>query len=303
MAVGRGGTVVLFGGCAPGTSVRLDTRRAHYEELTLVGAFHHTPALIRRAVELLASRAIDPDAAGDPSHGAGAGERSARDLMERGETHEGAGGSLSDDPSQGDATAMAVGRRWPLARAGPGAPAAAFDPRGDLRPGHDDLRTAGRRRRGEQHRGPPDRQRHLVHHRPRGCPTCSSRRFGSGLLRSALEPGLEGWFQHYLSPNEATAQGAQARGALPSASGFGRLRSRTSRRTAGAGGTSLRVPEIDSAFTFVLEAGAGLSYFVTDTARCQRGLSLPAHLERAHLQPEPGLQLGHRVGGVSFYFK
>src|SRR6266404_5181151 len=37
--VGRGGTVVAFGGCAPGTSVRVDTRRAHYEELTLVGAF------------------------------------------------------------------------------------------------------------------------------------------------------------------------------------------------------------------------------------------------------------------------
>src|SRR5262245_46094262 len=31
-AVGRGGTVVFFGGCAPGTSIRLDTRRAHYEE-------------------------------------------------------------------------------------------------------------------------------------------------------------------------------------------------------------------------------------------------------------------------------
>lgn len=59
-AVGRGGTVVLFGGCAPGTSVRVDTRRAHYEELTLVGAFHHTPGLIRRAVDLLQSRAIDP---------------------------------------------------------------------------------------------------------------------------------------------------------------------------------------------------------------------------------------------------
>ena len=52
--------MVLFGGCAPGTSVRVDTRRAHYEELTLVGAFHHTPAMIRRAVELLASEAIEP---------------------------------------------------------------------------------------------------------------------------------------------------------------------------------------------------------------------------------------------------
>jgi L-iditol 2-dehydrogenase len=60
-AVGRGGTVVLFGGCAPGTTIRLDTRRLHYEELRLVGAFHHTPELIRRAVEWLESEAIVPD--------------------------------------------------------------------------------------------------------------------------------------------------------------------------------------------------------------------------------------------------
>jgi L-iditol 2-dehydrogenase len=60
-AVGRGGCVVLFGGCAPGTVVQVDTRRAHYEELSLVGAFHHTPALIRHAVEALEAGVIDPD--------------------------------------------------------------------------------------------------------------------------------------------------------------------------------------------------------------------------------------------------
>ena len=60
-AVGRGGTVVFFGGCAPGTSIRLDTRRAHYEELALLGAFHHTPGTIRRAVEALQSGALVPD--------------------------------------------------------------------------------------------------------------------------------------------------------------------------------------------------------------------------------------------------
>lgn len=59
--VGRGGTVVFFGGCAPGTTISLDTRRVHYEDLTLVGAFHHTPALIRRAVELLDSDTLVPD--------------------------------------------------------------------------------------------------------------------------------------------------------------------------------------------------------------------------------------------------
>jgi L-iditol 2-dehydrogenase len=83
--VGRGGTVILFGGCAPGTSVRVDTRRAHYEELTLVGAFHHTPAMIRRAVELLESRAIEP--AGLLTHRIGLGQvKEALALMERGET-------------------------------------------------------------------------------------------------------------------------------------------------------------------------------------------------------------------------
>jgi L-iditol 2-dehydrogenase len=53
--------VVFFGGCAPGTTVSIDTRRAHYEELSLLGAFHHTPDLIRRAVELLESGALHPD--------------------------------------------------------------------------------------------------------------------------------------------------------------------------------------------------------------------------------------------------
>lgn len=59
-AAAKGGTVVFFGGCAPGTSIRLDTRRVHYEELRLLGVFHHTPALIRRALELLTTGAVDP---------------------------------------------------------------------------------------------------------------------------------------------------------------------------------------------------------------------------------------------------
>jgi L-iditol 2-dehydrogenase len=83
-AVGRGGTVVFFGGCAPGATVRLDTRRAHYEELTLVGAFHHTPELIRRAVELLEGEVLVPD--GLITHRRGLeGVAEALDLMSRGE--------------------------------------------------------------------------------------------------------------------------------------------------------------------------------------------------------------------------
>jgi len=83
--VGRGGTVLLFGGCAPGTSIRVDTRRAHYEELTLVGAFHHTPAMIRRGVDLLESGAIDPGALLTRRVGL-AQVREALVSMERGET-------------------------------------------------------------------------------------------------------------------------------------------------------------------------------------------------------------------------
>jgi L-iditol 2-dehydrogenase len=83
-AVARGGTVVFFGGCAPGTHVRLDTQRVHYEELALVGAFHHTPEVIRRAVDALESEALVPD--GLLTHRMGLEEvRQALELMARGE--------------------------------------------------------------------------------------------------------------------------------------------------------------------------------------------------------------------------
>ena len=47
----RGGVVNFFGGCATGTDVNLDTNLLHYSELTLKASFHHTPALIRKALE------------------------------------------------------------------------------------------------------------------------------------------------------------------------------------------------------------------------------------------------------------
>jgi L-iditol 2-dehydrogenase len=83
-SVGKAGTVVFFGGCAPGTTIRLDTRRAHYEELSLVGAFHHTPEVFRRAVELLDSETIVPDSL--ITHESSLEEvRDALELMARGE--------------------------------------------------------------------------------------------------------------------------------------------------------------------------------------------------------------------------
>jgi L-iditol 2-dehydrogenase len=57
--VRTGGAVLLFGGCAPGTSVGLDTHLAHYSELTLRGAYHHRPATFVRAIDALARGAFD----------------------------------------------------------------------------------------------------------------------------------------------------------------------------------------------------------------------------------------------------
>jgi L-iditol 2-dehydrogenase len=57
--VRRGGTVVLFGGCPSGTAVSYNTRRLHYDELTLLGSFHYTPEDVKNAYHVLAYRLID----------------------------------------------------------------------------------------------------------------------------------------------------------------------------------------------------------------------------------------------------
>ena len=52
--VRKGGTVNFFGGCATGTHVNLDTNRIHYSDITLRATFHHTPAICRKALDLIA---------------------------------------------------------------------------------------------------------------------------------------------------------------------------------------------------------------------------------------------------------
>jgi L-iditol 2-dehydrogenase len=51
----RGGEVVLFGGCKPGTTVTFDTQRLHYDQITLRSPFHLTRNSVRQAYELLAA--------------------------------------------------------------------------------------------------------------------------------------------------------------------------------------------------------------------------------------------------------
>ena len=51
--VSKGGLVNFFGGCKKGTKVELDTYRLHYEEIKLIGVFHHTPKHVQIAFNLL----------------------------------------------------------------------------------------------------------------------------------------------------------------------------------------------------------------------------------------------------------
>lgn len=52
-----GGTVLAFGGLPRDARVSVDSYRIHYEEVRLVGAFHHAPRHIRAALAFLASGA------------------------------------------------------------------------------------------------------------------------------------------------------------------------------------------------------------------------------------------------------
>jgi L-iditol 2-dehydrogenase len=52
-----GGTVVMFGGLPRDARPPIDAFRLHYEELTIRGSFHHTPATVRAALAFLASGA------------------------------------------------------------------------------------------------------------------------------------------------------------------------------------------------------------------------------------------------------
>jgi L-iditol 2-dehydrogenase len=52
-----GGTVLAFGGLPREERVSVDPYRIHYEEVRLVGAFHHTPRTFRAALAFLASGA------------------------------------------------------------------------------------------------------------------------------------------------------------------------------------------------------------------------------------------------------
>lgn len=53
--VGRGGTLVSFGGVATGQILSVDIGRLHYEEISILPIYHHTPPDVAEAVRQLAT--------------------------------------------------------------------------------------------------------------------------------------------------------------------------------------------------------------------------------------------------------
>lgn len=123
---------------------------------------------------------------------------------------------------------------------------------------------------------------------------------GPGFLRGSLETGLEPWLQVYLEPTTATAEGLKVAlryhflGASPIFPYVEVL--------AGMGGTSLNVPEIRSNFTFVLEAGVGLGFFLTDGVQLTGGYRFQ-HISNGNIErPNRGFNSDAGVLGLSFFF-
>jgi len=56
--VRKGGTVMLFGGCPPDSTACFDTSRLHFDEIHLIGSYHHTPKDVGIALDLLTKREV-----------------------------------------------------------------------------------------------------------------------------------------------------------------------------------------------------------------------------------------------------
>lgn len=59
--VRKEGLVNLFGGCAPGTKITIDTKTFHYNEVTIKGVYHHTPYYVEKALDLISQKVVGAD--------------------------------------------------------------------------------------------------------------------------------------------------------------------------------------------------------------------------------------------------
>jgi len=123
---------------------------------------------------------------------------------------------------------------------------------------------------------------------------------GSGWLRGTLEVGAEGWLQFFREPVETAAEGLKAV-ARYDFLGFGRLVP-YAEVLVGAGYKNFRPWDNPTSFTFVLEAGVGVSYMVTPSIAITGGYRFQ-HLSNAGLgHRNRGYNYDGGVVGVSIFF-
>lgn len=124
---------------------------------------------------------------------------------------------------------------------------------------------------------------------------------GSGVVRGALEIGLEPFFQQYAQPVRAHFAGLGLVGryhflGLGRVVPYGEL-------FFSAGDTNLRVREIDSEFAFLIQGGVGVSVFLTDRVAIYGGYRMQ-HVSNGNTSsPNRGFESHTGLGGVSYYFK
>lgn len=79
----RGGRVLLFGGCGPEARVTWAPARLHYDEITILSSFHHTPRHVRAALDAIASGRIRVGALLERAVGLDDVPRALEDMVER----------------------------------------------------------------------------------------------------------------------------------------------------------------------------------------------------------------------------
>jgi Lipid A 3-O-deacylase (PagL) len=121
-----------------------------------------------------------------------------------------------------------------------------------------------------------------------------------GFLYGAFEAGLEPIYQRYFHNAEGyfAGLGLAARYHFLSLGIFAPY----VELGAAAGGTNLRVIEIDSSFAFRLYGGVGASLFVADNAAIYAGYRM-VHISNGNTsRPNRGFEADSGVLGVSFFF-
>jgi opacity protein-like surface antigen len=124
---------------------------------------------------------------------------------------------------------------------------------------------------------------------------------GPSILRGAFELGLEPLYQRYTDPQPAFWAGLVALFRYHFLS-LGRLVP-YAEAGAGAGGTNLKVPEIDSSFSVLLVVGIGASVFLTDATAVYAGYRYEHNSNGNTDRPNRGWESHVGLVGVSYYFR